>query len=113
VVVDKAFSMPNSTSFAKALIVNKTSLYHHLFNENGEGLIELLKGENFNQTMSKFAPLCSFNIHNLIASFKHHLENMSFIDCIIMLKAFSPSNCIQNNYFPGQEFAQKVYLFKI
>jgi hypothetical protein len=49
--------MPNFTSFAITLIVNKTFLYH-LFNENGEGPIELLKGEKFNQTMSTFAPLC-------------------------------------------------------
>jgi hypothetical protein len=34
-------------SFLKiALVVNKTFLYHDHFNENGEGLIELLKGEN-------------------------------------------------------------------
>ncbi len=53
----KGFCMPNSTSFAISLVVNKTFLYH-LFNENGEGPIELMKGEKFNQTMSKFAPLC-------------------------------------------------------
>jgi hypothetical protein len=105
--------MRNSTSFAITLVVNKTFLYHHLFNENGEGPIELLKGEKFDQTMSKFAPLFSFNIQNLIASFKHRFKNMSSIDCIIMLKAFSPSNYIQNNCFPRQQFAQKVYLFKI
>jgi hypothetical protein len=57
VVVEKVFRMPNFTSFAITLIVNKTFLYH-LFNENGEGPIELLKGEKFNQTMSTFAPLC-------------------------------------------------------
>jgi hypothetical protein len=94
--------MPIFTSYTIALVVNKAFLYHHLFNENGEGPIQLLKGEKFNQTMSKFAPLCSLNIHNLIASFKHLLENMNFIDCIITLKAFSPSNYIQNNCFPGQ-----------
>jgi hypothetical protein len=65
-------------------------MFHQLFNEDGEGFIELLKGENLNQTMLKFAPLCSPYIHTFITSFKHDMKNMSSIHYILMLNALSP-----------------------
>jgi len=36
---------PNAKIFAISLNVSKTFLVTHLFNENGDGLVELLKGE--------------------------------------------------------------------
>jgi hypothetical protein len=65
-------------------------MFHQLFNEDGEGFIELLKGENLNQNMLKFAPLCSPHIHTFIASFKHDFKNMGSINYIFMLNALSP-----------------------
>jgi hypothetical protein len=65
-------------------------MFHQLFNEDGEGFIELLKGENLNQTMLKFVPLCSLHIHTLITSFKHHFKNMGSIYYILMLNALNP-----------------------
>jgi hypothetical protein len=58
-----------------------------LFNEDGEGHVQLFKGEKLNQMLLKFAPLCSLGIHNLIASLKHRPSNFGSIDCILKLKA--------------------------
>jgi hypothetical protein len=58
--------------FAIVLNVNKASLPHHLFNENGEGPMEFFQGEKFDKVMDKFEPFYSPNIWNLIASFKHN-----------------------------------------
>jgi hypothetical protein len=37
--------------------------------------MELLKGEKLDKVMDKLVPLCSADIHNLVASLKHHLNN--------------------------------------
>jgi hypothetical protein len=84
-----------------------------LFNEDGEGPIELLKGEKINQTLLKFVVLCSFSIHNLIVLLKHHLGNSSFIGCIFKLKVLSSSKYVQDNCFLGQRVGKKNYLFKM
>jgi hypothetical protein len=39
---------------AIALNANKTFLAHHLFNENGEGPLEILQGEKLDTVMDKF-----------------------------------------------------------
>ncbi len=69
-VVEEVLHMPNVTSFVISLIMNKMFLSCHLFNEDGEVLVDFFKGEKINQTMSMFLPLCSHNIHNLISSIK-------------------------------------------
>jgi hypothetical protein len=99
-VAEEVLHMPNATSFAISLIVSKMFLSCHLFNEDGEVLVELLKGEKINQTMSMFLPLCFPNIHNLISSIKHRPRNMGSLDSILALKSLSPYGYIQNNYFP-------------
>jgi hypothetical protein len=62
---------PDTKIFAIVLNVSKATLLHHLFNENGEGPMEILQGEKLDKVMDKFQPLCSPNIWNLITSFKH------------------------------------------
>jgi hypothetical protein len=74
-----------------------------LFNKNGKGLVEFLKGEKLDQMLWKFAPLCSLGICNLIVSLKHHPDNSGSIDCILKLKALSGYDYIQGNYFPSQQ----------
>ncbi len=61
-------------------------LVKHLFNDDGEGLVEFLKGDKLHQVMDKFMTLCSPNIRNLVALFKHHLDNKEYIDNILALK---------------------------
>jgi hypothetical protein len=56
------------------LNASKTFLADHLFNENGERLVDILQGGKFHKVMDKFKPLCSPNIQNLIASFKHTVD---------------------------------------
>ncbi len=94
--------MPNVMSFAIALAASKTFLAHHIFNENGQGIVKLLKGDELNKTILNFSPSCSPNIHNLISSVKHCPRKMGPIDSILTLKAFNPYNYIQDNCFPRQ-----------
>jgi len=89
-VIEEVLRMPTTTSLAIALVVIRTFLSHHLFNEDGEGPMEFLKGEKLNQTMLKFVPLCSLNIHKMISLFKHHPRNMGSLHSILTLKSLSP-----------------------
>ncbi len=52
------FHTPSVTPFAIALVVCKTFLFDHLFNEDGDRLMELLKGNKLYQVMDKFTPFC-------------------------------------------------------
>ncbi len=112
-VAGKVVRMPDATSFAISLAVSKMFLFHQVFNEDGESLMEFLKGEKVNQTMLMFIPLCSPNIHNLISSIKHRPGNMGFLDSILIFKSLSPYDYIQDNFFLKQQFGQKAYLFKM
>jgi hypothetical protein len=40
-------------------------LAEHLFNDDGEGLVEFLKGDKLHQVMDKFMTLCFPNIKKL------------------------------------------------
>jgi hypothetical protein len=81
---------------------------------DGEGLMELLKGEKLNQSLLKFVLLCFFNIHSSIVSLKHRPRNSSSIGCILKLKALSSCDYIQDNCFHGQRVGwEKNYLFKM
>jgi hypothetical protein len=44
-VAKEVLCAPNVTSSTIALVASKTLLFHHLFNEDGEYFVELLKGE--------------------------------------------------------------------
>jgi hypothetical protein len=43
--------------FTIALNESKAFLAHHLFNEDGEGLVEIIQGEKLDKVMDKFQPL--------------------------------------------------------
>jgi hypothetical protein len=64
-----------------SLSANKSFFYKHFFNDSNDGTIELLHGEGLEHIQDKFIELNSSNIHNLVASFKHHLEG-GYIDHI-------------------------------
>jgi hypothetical protein len=93
-VVEKVCCMLIVTSSAIILFLNKTFLSCRLFNRDGKGPMELLKGEKLNQTLLKFTTLCSLNIRNLIVLLKHCANNLGSLDCILKLKAFSSYNYI-------------------
>jgi hypothetical protein len=44
---------PTVTFSSIVLSASKSFLSHHLFNKDGKGLVELLKGEKLNQTLLK------------------------------------------------------------
>jgi len=88
-VVKEVCCMPISTTLAITLSTSKMFFYRHLFNEDGEGPVEVLKGEKLDQTLLKFAPLCFDGICYLIASLKHHLGDLGSIDYIHKLKVLS------------------------
>jgi hypothetical protein len=52
------------------------------------------------------------NIHNLVATFKHHLGH-GYIDSILELKSKSCYDYIQKCCFLGQVVGQKVFIFKM
>jgi hypothetical protein len=47
---------------AIALVISKTFLLEHLLNKDGQGLVEVLKGDNLRQVMDKFIALFSPNV---------------------------------------------------
>jgi hypothetical protein len=59
-VINKVCDMPSTTILAITLSTNKKFLSHHLFNEDGEGLVEFLKGEKLDQTLLKFIPFLAY-----------------------------------------------------
>jgi hypothetical protein len=93
-VINKVCCTPIATTWVITFYVSKTFLFCHMFKEDGEGPMELLKGEKLNQMLLKFVPLCSPNICNLIASLKHCPNNFGSIDYILKLKALSSYNYI-------------------
>jgi hypothetical protein len=105
-VEDKVCHTPTTTTSTIALFTNKTFLSCHLFKKDGQGLVELLKGEKL-QMLLKFSPLCSPSIRNLIASLKHRPNNFESIDCILKLKALSGYDYIQDNYFFSQHVSRR------
>ncbi len=48
-IIEEVDLTPNAKIFAILLCVSKTFLATHLFNENGDGLVKLLKGEQLKQ----------------------------------------------------------------
>jgi hypothetical protein len=86
-VANEVYHTPTATILAIILSTNKNFFFHHFFNKDGIGPIELLKGEKLNQMLLKFVPLCSLRVCNLITSLKHRPSNFSFVDCILKLKA--------------------------
>jgi len=102
-VVNEVCHTPIATTFTIVLSTNKTFLSCHLFNEDGQGPMELFKDEKLDKMLLKFVSLCSLGIHNLIVSLKHCFNNFSSIDNILKLKALFGYNYIQNNCFHGQQ----------
>jgi hypothetical protein len=82
-VVTHTLNAKISTIF---LSVNKSFFYKHLFNDNNDGTVELLHGEELEHVQDKFIELSFSNIRNLVISFKHHLEG-GYIDHIFELKS--------------------------
>ncbi len=76
---------PSTKTSSITMATSKTFLAKHLLNENGEGLVEFLKGNKLHQVMDKFVTLCSPNI-KMVALFKHHPTNKGEIDNILTLK---------------------------
>ncbi len=109
-VTNEVCCMPTATFLVITLFTSKTFISRHLFNEDRQGLMELLKGEKLNQTLLKFAPMCFPSIHNLIKASSRY---SSSLDCILKLKARFGYHYILDNYFIGQQAGQKVYLFKM
>jgi hypothetical protein len=111
-VAKEVLHMPNAMSSTMTLVVNKTFMFCFLFNENGQGIVELLKGDKFNETLLEYVPLCPPNIHNLISSIKHRLGNMGFIDSILMFKALSPSDYIHDSCFLDNRLGKRFIFSK-
>jgi hypothetical protein len=58
----EVFHTPNAKNFVIDLAISKMYLVQHLFNEDGDGLVEHLKGDKFHKVMDKFILLSILNI---------------------------------------------------
>jgi hypothetical protein len=79
---------PNTNAFAITLASNKTFLFKHLWNDDSEGPMELLKGKRLHKGMENFFTLCSPNVWNLIASLKHYPRIQGYINNILATMNF-------------------------
>jgi len=58
----EVFYAPNAKNFVIDLAISKMYLVQHRFNEDGDGLVEHLKGDKFHKVMDKFIPLSILSI---------------------------------------------------
>ncbi len=84
-IEEEAFHTLKAIAFA----VNKFFLSKHLLNGDGQGPVEVLKGDKLCQVMDKFLALFSPNVHNLVTSFKRRLRNRRYVSNIFILKVNS------------------------
>ncbi len=99
---------PYVTNFAIDLIKSKTFLFVHLLIEDGDGMVELLQGENLNEVMDKFIEFYLPNIRNLISSLKHHPRSQGYLFNIMGLGYKSGYNYIHDNCLLDQQFGEKM-----
>jgi hypothetical protein len=85
---------------------SKTFLFEHLLNEDGEGLVEILKGNKLRQMMDKFIMLSSPNVRNLVAFFKHWLRNKQFFT-FSLLKQIMVTFLFKIVIFQGNKLERK------
>ncbi len=64
-VEEEAFCTLGAIMSAISLVVGKTFISKNLLNEDGQGLVEILKGDKLCQVMEKFLALFSPNVWNL------------------------------------------------
>jgi len=86
-------------------------MLEHLFNEDGEGLMEFLKGDKLHQVMDKVTTLCSPNVRKLMVLFKHHSGKKGYIDKILVLKFRNV--VITFRILDFLNIAEKIFLFKM
>jgi hypothetical protein len=79
---------PNVKIYAISLSVSMTFLATHLFDDSGDGPMEFSNDKQLKHIQDMFFYLNSFNICNLVASFKHHSRH-GYIDSILELKSNS------------------------
>jgi hypothetical protein len=80
--------MPDAKISLISFSVSKTFLANYLLDDSRDGIVEFLKGEQLEQIQDKFCELSSPNVHNLVASFKHHSRG-GYIDNIFELKSMN------------------------
>ncbi len=67
----KGFAHTVYNKLHNSFATNKTFLYMCLLNEDGDGPMELFRGDKLNQLLEKFTEFYSPNIKNLVSSLKH------------------------------------------
>jgi hypothetical protein len=108
-VKEEAFRIPRAAMLAIVLVASKTFFLEHLLNVDGQGLMEVLKGDKFYQVMDKFLALSSLNVQNLVDSFKHQPRNIVYVSRILALKANNGYYHIEYSCFLGQQTRKKYF----
>jgi hypothetical protein len=86
-VQDKVFHSLSTALLAISLATNKTFLFKHSLNKDGDEPIEPLKGDKLHQVMDKLTILCSPNIQNFVVSYNQCLGNRRYVSSILSFKA--------------------------
>jgi hypothetical protein len=89
-----------------SLATNKTFLFKHSFNEDGDELVEHLKGDKLRQVMDKFTILCSPNTWNFVVFYKQCLGDRGYIFNIFFFKANNGYDYIHDSCFSRQQFRE-------
>ncbi len=91
---------------------SKSFFAKHLFNDSDDNNYKVFKAHQLKEIQNKFIVLSSSHVRNLVALFKNYLSG-GYINNILELKSKSHYNFIQECYFLGQIFSQKVFFFKM
>jgi len=108
-IKEEVLRTPKVTTLVIVLATSKTFILEHLLNKDGEGLVEVLKGEKLRQVMDKFIALFLPNVWNLVAFFKHRPRNRRYVSNILTLKTNSGFDHIQNIVFQGKKLKRKCF----
>jgi hypothetical protein len=111
-IEEKVSRTPKCKNICNFLNHEQMFLVKHMFNEKNDGIVNILKGNQLKQIHEKFIELNSSNVCNMVSMFKPHSDG-SYINNILQLKSKSRDNYIQEYCFLGQNFRQKVFLFKM
>jgi hypothetical protein len=110
-IVEEVECTPNVKIYVISLGANKAFLATHLFDDNGDGNMELLNNEQLEQIQNKFLELSLPNVCNLVVVFKCRASH-GYIDSILELKSKNYYDYIHECCFRNQIIRQKVLISK-
>ncbi len=106
-IAEEVEHTPNMKISTILLGDNKTFLATHVFDDSGDGTMELLNNKQLEHIQNKFSKLNLPNVRNLVTAFRH-CARCGYIDSILELKSNSHYDYIKECYFPNQVVGKKI-----